>query len=85
MTVLELISSWTEEERKTHAGLIEECLQREKFLLGIGRELRAAEKEMDKSIDTLLMGLSDLAHAVNEKRDQVETLYLLLARGKGNA
>ncbi len=85
MTVAELISNWTEEERKRHAALIEECLQREKFLLDVHRELRAAEKEMDKTLDTLLMSLSDLAHAVNEKRDQVQTLYLLLAKGEGNA
>ncbi len=85
MTVAELIGTWTEEERQKHAALIAECLEREKFLLGIRRDLRAAEKRMDRNIDVLLTSLSELAQAVNEKRDQVQTLYLLLAKGKGNA
>ena len=85
MTVLELVSRWTEEERNEHSDLISECLQREDFLLSLRGRLRAAEAEMDDSLGQLLSRLADLAKIADESKDQVQTLYLRLAKVKGNA
>ena len=46
MTARELISTWTEEERTTHADLISECLERERFLGGLRGKIRASEGEL---------------------------------------
>ena len=85
MRVLDLVSRWTEEERKQHSNLIAECLQREEFLLAIRWKLRDAEKEMDNSLKQLLSRLANLAKIVEQNKDQIQNLYLRLARGRGNA
>jgi phage shock protein A len=85
MTARELVSTWTEEERTTHADLIAECLEREKFLDGLRGRLRASEGELQSSLDQLLTALSHLAEAVNQTGDQFQDLYLRLMRPKGNA
>jgi hypothetical protein len=85
MTVLELISSWTEEERRQHADLIEECLKREEELNDLRVEIRRAEAELDLNLDRLLLGLSDLALSVNTNADQIGNLYLRLVKPQGNA
>ena len=85
MTVLELVSRWTEEERKQHSDLIAECLQREEFLLDLREKSRFAEQHMDNSLSQLLSGLADLAKIAEESKEQVQTLYLPLAKDKGNA
>jgi phage shock protein A len=85
MTARELVSTWTEEERTTHADLIAECLERERFLDGLRGRLRASEGELQSSLDQLLTALSHLAEAVNQTGDQFQDLYLRLMRPKGNA
>ncbi len=85
MTVRELVSRWTKEEQKQHSDLIAECLQRERFLPGLRGKLRIAEQEMDNSLSQLLSGLSDLAKIAEESKEQAQTLYLRLAKEKGNA
>lgn len=85
MTVLELISSWTEEERKQHAGLIEECLKREEELNGLRGRIRKAEMELSQHLDGLLSGLSRLALSVNADGDRMGNLYLRLVKPRGNA
>ncbi len=85
MTVLELISTWTEEERAGHADLIAECLEREKVLNGLRETIRTSEENLKQSLDQLLSGLSCLAEAMNESESQVQSLYLRLARPKGTA
>ena len=85
MTVLELISSWTEDERRQHAGLIEECLKREEVLTGLRGKIRKSEEELDRTLGRLLSGLSDLALSVNANADQIGNLYLRLVKAQGNA
>jgi hypothetical protein len=85
MNVLELISRWTEEERIMHADLIAECLQRELLLNDFKGRIRQSEEELTVSLDHLLSGLSNLAQTVSENTDQIEKIYLSLARAEGNA
>jgi hypothetical protein len=85
MTARELVSTWTEEERATHADLIAECLEREKFLDGLRGRLRASQGELQSSLVQLLTALSHLAEAANQTGDQFQDLYLRLMRPKGNA
>ena len=85
MTVLELISTWTEEERTGHADLIAECLEREKVLNGLKETIRLSEENLKQSLDQLLCGLNCLAEAMNESEKQVQSIYLRLARPKGTA
>ena len=84
MKVLELPSRWSEEERKRHANLITECLNREKLLTGIEERSRGAEAELAKNLDLLLSGLRKLAQKINQNADQIEDIYLCVAKGKGN-
>jgi hypothetical protein len=85
MTARELISTWTEEERTAHAGLIAECLEREKFLDGLKGEIRASDGKLQRTLDQLLIALSHLAEAINQTGDQFQDLYLRLMKPKGNA
>ena len=85
MTVLDLVSRWTEEERNQHSDLIAECLQREELLLGLRWKLRTAEEDMDNNLSQLLSGLANLAKILEENKDQLQTIYLRLAKGRGNA
>ncbi len=85
MTVLELISRWSEEERRNHAVLIEECLNREKLLTGIEEKSLGAEAGLAKNLDLLLSGLRRLSRRINQNADQMEEIYLRMAKGKGNA
>ena len=85
MTVLELISHWSEEERRNHAVLIEECLNREKLLTGIEEKSFGAEPELAKNLDLLLSGLRRLSRRINQNANQTEEIYLRMAKGKGNA
>jgi hypothetical protein len=84
MTVAELIANWTEEERKQHADLIAECLKREQFLNSLRERIQASEEELKKSVEHL-WGLNHLIEIVNLNEDRWRTLYLYLAKGKGNA
>ena len=85
MRVSELIMNWTEEERKQHADLIMECLEREQVLDGLKGKLEASEKELMKNLDQLLSGLSRLSQNVNQTADQMENIYLHLVKAQGNA
>jgi hypothetical protein len=80
-----LISSWTEDERRQHAGLIEECLKREEELSDLRAEIRRSEAELALNLGRLLSGLSDLALSVNANADQIGNLYLRLVKTQGNA
>ncbi len=84
MTVSELIAKWTEEERKQHADLIAECLKQEQFLNSLRRKIKASEEEVKKSVEHL-WGLNHLIEIVNLNEDRWQTIYLHLAKGKGNA
>jgi len=85
MTARELISTWTEEERTTHADLISECLERERFLDGLRGKIRPSEGKLQRTLDQLLSALSHLAEAINQTGDQFQDLYLRLSNPKGNA
>ena len=84
MTVLELIANWTPEERSKMADLIAESLQREMVLNQLRNKMKGSEGELGKSLDRLLFKIRMLADGVKKNSDQVQTLYLLLAKGKGN-
>ncbi len=83
MTVLELITKWTPEERQKMADLIAECLEREIILNRLRKTMKGAEGELAKSLDRLLFRISRLADEAKKNGDQVQTLYLLLAKEKG--
>ena len=83
MTVLELIANWTPEERSKMADLIAECLEREIVLNRLRKMMNGSEGELAKSLDRLLFKIRRLADEVQKNGDQVQTLYLLLAKEKG--
>ncbi len=85
MTVLELVSSWTEDERRQHEDLIGECLKREEILNDLRGKIRRSEVELDQTLDRLLSGLSDLSQVVNTNADQIGNIYLRLVKAQGNA
>ena len=85
MTARELISNWTEEERITHAALIAECLERERFLEGLRGKIRTSQGELQRTLDQLLSALRNLDEAVNQTGDQFQDLYLRMIKPKGNA
>ena len=84
MTVLEVISSWTQEEQRRHADLILECLERERFLTEIKRSLKKSEEELKQSLDLFLSRINDLAQTARENANQLISTYLRLAKGGGN-
>ena len=84
MTVLELISRWTPEERKLHMVLIVGCLERERFLMEIKRAIKTSEEELKQSLDLFLSRLNNLALTAKENADQLQNIYLRLAKGQGN-
>jgi hypothetical protein len=84
MTVLELISRWTPEERKRHMDLIRECLERERFLVENKRSLKRSEGELEQSLDLLLSRINNLAQTAKKNADQILNIYLCLAKGGGN-
>jgi hypothetical protein len=85
MTVLELISRWTPEERKFYMDLILECLERERFLMEMKRSLKRSEEELKQSLDLLLSRINNLAQTARENADQILNTYLRLAKGGGNS
>jgi hypothetical protein len=84
MTVLELISRWTPEERESHMDLILECLERERFLMEMKRSFKRSEEELKQSLDLLSSGINNLAQTARENADQILSIYLRLAKGGGN-
>jgi len=84
MTVLELISRWTPEERESHMDLILECLERERFLTEVKQAFRRSEGELKQSLDLLSSRISNLAQIASENADQILSIYLRLAKGRGN-
>ena len=70
MTVLELISTWTEEERGQHADLIAECLDREQMLNRIRGNRNNLVGDLDESLDRFACGLTRLAQTVTQKASQ---------------
>jgi hypothetical protein len=84
MTVSELIMNWTEEERRQHANLIIECLEREELLKDLKGKIEASEKGLIKNLEHLLTGLSQLSRDANKIADHIENIYLHLAKGQGN-
>jgi hypothetical protein len=84
MTVLDLISRWTPEERERQMDLILECLERERFLVEIKRSLKRSEGELARSLDLLLSRIDNLAENVRKNADQILNIYLCLAKGGGN-
>ena len=85
MTARELISTWTEEERITHADLITECLEREKLLDSLRGKISASQGELQHTLDQLLSALNHLADSINQTGDQFQDLYLRLIKPRGNA
>ncbi len=85
MTVLKLVSGWTPEERKLHRDLILECLERERSLLEIKRTIKTSEAELKQSLDLHFSRLHNLAQTAKERADQIQSIYLSLAKGQGNA
>ena len=85
MTVLELISHWTPEERSRYADLIAECLERERFLTDLKIKIRTSEEEMEREMDVLLCRLNNFSRTVNKVYSQIQDIYFRLAKGDGNA
>ena len=85
MTVLELISHWTPEERSRYADLIAECLERERFLTDLKIKIKTSEEEMEREMDVLLCRLNNFSRTVNKVYSQIQDIYFRLAKGEGNA
>jgi hypothetical protein len=85
MTVSELINNWSEEERKQHEDLIMECLEREQLLNALKGRIEATEEALTKSLDQMLSGLSQLYLNIHKTSEQMENIYLHLAKAQGNA
>jgi hypothetical protein len=84
MTVLEMISRLTLEERNLLVDIIVECSNQEWFLTEIKRTIKISEEELKQSID-LLSRLNVLAKAARENADQIQNIYLRLTKSQGNA
>ena len=85
VTVSEMIAGWTEEEREFFADLIAECMKREQFLNFLRGEMGKSEEELQKSLGQLVVGIKKLAYSVKYNLDQVQEIYLKLAKEKGTA
>ena len=85
MTVSELIASWTTEGREQFAELIAECMKREQFLNFLRVEMGKSEEELEKCLGQLIVGTENLAYSVKYNLDQVQEIYLKLAKEKGTA
>jgi len=85
MTVSELISRWTQEDRGLHAELVLECLERERSLIDIQRKIKTTEADLKQKLNIFISELNNLAQTANESASQIENIHLLLAHGEGNA
>jgi hypothetical protein len=85
MTVSELISQWTEEERAQLADLIAECLEREKNLRLLHERMKRQQKEFGKNLDLLISRLAHLSRGVQACNTYLQEVYLKVAKPKGSA
>jgi hypothetical protein len=85
VTVSEIIAAWTPEEREQFAELIAECMKREQFLNFLRVEMGKSEEELEKSLGQLIVGIDKLNFSVKYNLDQVQDIYLKLAKEKGTA
>jgi hypothetical protein len=85
MTISELINNWTEEERKQHANLIMECLQREQLINDLEARTGACGEDLAKNWEHLSSGLSRLWRNVNRTSGQMENIYLRWTNPQANA
>jgi hypothetical protein len=65
--------------------LIRECLERERFLNEAWRKIKTSGDEVTRGIDLFALRLNNLVRVANESASQIQDIYLLLAKGKGNA
>ncbi len=85
MTVEELISGWTEDERKQHADLISECQERERLLNGLRVRMREAEENLEGDLDHLFTKLHRLSQQIDESAEQFRRLELRILKPKAYA
>jgi hypothetical protein len=85
MTISELIINWTERERKQHANLIMECLEREHLLSDLKGKTEAYEEDLVKTFENLFSGLTYLRGSVNKASSQMENIYFRWTNPQGNA
>ncbi len=85
MTISELIINWTEGERKQHANLIKECLEREQLLNDLSSKTEAMEEDLVKRFEHLFSGLMYLKGSMNKASDHMENIYLRWTSPQGNS
>ena len=83
MVALEVLTHLTPEDRNLLIDFILECLKEDWFLMEIKQAIRTSEEELRRSLD-LLSRLSNLARAAKENADQIQSVYLLMTKSKGN-
>jgi len=83
MMALEVITRLGPEEKDLLMDFTLECLKQDWFLMVIKPAIKTSEEELRRSFD-LLSRLSNLARAAKENADQVQNIYLLMTKGKGN-
>ena len=83
MMVSEVMTRLSFEERNLLTDFILECLKQDWCLMEIKQAIKTSEDELRRSLD-LLSRLSILARAAKENADQIQNIYLLLTKGKGN-
>ncbi len=85
MTISELIINWTEGERKQHANLITECLEREQHLKDLRSKTEGMEEDLLKRFEHLFSGLTHLERDINKASNKMENIYLCWAKPQGNS
>ena len=83
MAAWEVLTGLTPEDRNLLVDFILECLNEDWFLMEIKQAIKTSEDELRRSLD-LLSRLSNLARAAKENADQIQGVYLLMTKGKGN-
>jgi len=85
MTISDLIIDWTEGERKQHANLIMECLEREQILNDLKGKTEAYEEDLVKTFEHLFSGLTYLRGCVNKASNHMENIHFRWTNPQGNA
>jgi hypothetical protein len=85
MTISELIINWTEEERKRHANLIKECLEREQLLNDLEARTEASEEDLARNWEHLFSGLTCLKGSLKRASHQMENIYFRWTNPQGKA
>ncbi len=84
MTALEVLTRLTLEDRNLLKDFVLACLKEDWFLTEIKQAIQTSEEELRRGLDHLSR-LSNLTRLAKENAEQIQTVYLLTTKSKGNA